>query len=383
MSVRHLLVSGAVILAACSGSDSDSDATPAPADTAAPATESAVTEPAVSEPVVTEPVTTEAAPDTAPATTPETDEPDGGLLVIDGPARVRPSCDSLTRGVTDFTLDAGGGVHDVRVFVPTQVSSDPAPVVLNWHGLGSNGPEQAAFSGYETLAEEEGFVVVHPTGLGVDGGPNSWQLDDVGESELDDLAFADALIDTLIADWCGDPARIYSTGMSNGGFFTARLVCERADRIAAAVSVAGVTHGDGCDPDRAVPYLAFHGTGDDVVPFAGGGDSTLLAGLDLDEAEVAQFVEFFSQVMPDEFAEFAADAGCDLDPVRVEETPEVISSAYTGCEDGVPMTFYEIVGGGHTWPDSPLADQLADLGFFTDDISATVDGWAFMSQFSL
>jgi polyhydroxybutyrate depolymerase len=383
MSVRHLLVSGAVILAACSGSDSDSDATPAPADTAAPATESAVTEPAVSEPVVTEPVTTEAAPDTAPATMPETDEPDGGLLVIDGPARVRPSCDSLTRGVTDFTLDAGGGVHDVRVFVPTQVSSDPAPVVLNWHGLGSNGPEQAAFSGYETLAEEEGFVVVHPTGLGVDGGPNSWQLDDVGESELDDLAFADALIDTLIADWCGDPARIYSTGMSNGGFFTARLVCERADRIAAAVSVAGVTHGDGCDPDRAVPYLAFHGTGDDVVPFAGGGDSTLLAGLDLDEAEVAQFVEFFSQVMPDEFAEFAADAGCDLDPVRVEETPEVISSAYTGCEDGVPMTFYEIVGGGHTWPDSPLADQLADLGFFTDDISATVDGWAFMSQFSL
>ena len=161
------------------------------------------------------------------------------------------------------------------------------------------------------------------------------------------------------------------------------LLCERADRIAAGVSVAGVTHGDGCDPARAVPYLAFHGTGDDVVPFAGGGDSTLLAGLDLDEAEVAQFVEFFSQVMPDEFAEFAADAGCDLDPVRVEETPEVISSAYTGCEDGVPMIFYEIVGGGHTWPDSPLADQLADLGFFTDDISATVDGWAFMSQFSL
>jgi polyhydroxybutyrate depolymerase len=393
MRVRHLLVSGAVILAACSGSDSDSDATPTPAGTAIPVTEPVITEPEVSESVVTEPVITEpaitepaitgAAPGTDASTTSEPDPSDGGVLVIDGPARVRPSCDSLTRGVTDFTLDAGGGVHDVRVFVPTQVSSDPAPVVLDWHGLGSNGFEQAAFSGYETLAEEEGFVVVHPTGLGIDGGPNSWQLDDVGESGVDDLAFADALIDTLVADWCGDPDRIYSTGMSNGGFFTAQLVCERADRIAAAVSVAGVTHGDGCDPARPVPYLAFHGTGDDVVPFAGGGDSTLLAGLDLDEAEVEQFVDFFSQVMPDEFAEFAADAGCDLDPERVEETPEVISYAYTGCEDGVPMTFYEIVGGGHTWPDSPLADQLADLGFFTDDISATVDGWAFMSQFSL
>ena len=56
---------------------------------------------------------------------------------------------------------------------------------------------------------------------------------------------------------------------------------------------------------------------------------------------------------------------------------------YTGCDDDVPMTFYEIVGGGHTWPDSPLAEQLADLGFFTDDISATEDGWAFMSQHTL
>ncbi len=388
MNVRHLIVAGAVILAGCSGSDSDSaaDPTPAPTDAAAPDTEPVSTEPAVSdpvvtEPVVTEPVVTEAAADTTPST--EAEDSGGEILVIDGPARVRPSCDSLTPGVTDFTLDAGGGVHDVRVFVPTQVSSDPAPVVLNWHGLGSNGFEQAAFSGYETLAEEEGFVVVHPTGLGFDGEPNSWQLGDVGDSGRDDLAFADALIDTLVADWCVDPDRIYSTGMSNGGLFTAVLVCERADRIAAAVSVAGVTHSDGCDPARAVPYVAFHGTDDEVVPFAGSGESTLLEGLDLDEAELAEVVELFSQVMPDEFAEFADDAGCDPDPVRTEETPEVISHAYTGCEDGTPMTFYEIVGGGHTWPDSPLADQLADLGFFTDDISATVDGWAFMSQFSI
>ena len=75
-----------------------------------------------------------------------------------------------------------------------------------------------------------------------------------------------------------------------------------------------------------------------------------------------------------------ADAAARLQP---EMTPEVISYTYTGCDDDVPMTFYEIVGGGHTWPDSPLADQLADFGFFTDDISATVDGWAFMSQHSL
>ena len=277
------------------------------------------------------------------------------MLVIDGPARVRPSCDSLARGVTETTLDAGGAVHDVRIFVPTVISTDPAPTVLNWHGLGSNGAEQAAFSGYETLAETEGFIVVHATGVpAVVDGPNSWELTEFDTPERDDLAFADSLIDTLVADWCGDPDRIYSTGMSNGGLFTAELVCGRADRIAAAVSVAGTTHPDTCDPSRAVPYVAFHGTADDVIPFAGTGESTLVDEVDPDG--------FFGQVMPDEFAEFAASAGCDPEPVRTDETSEVISYEYAGCDDDVPMTFYEIVGGGHTWPDSPLADQLTGFG---------------------
>lgn len=382
MRIRHSLLAVAVVLAGCSGSDTESVGdttavtdrpveTDAAVETAAPSTEPVDVSVADTEPASTEP--------DAPATTDgpaETETSDPGILVINGPARVRPSCDSLTPGVNEFTLDAGGAVHDVRLFVPTEVSADPAPVVLDWHGLGSNGAEQAAFSGYETLAESEGFIVVHATGVAVGGeGPNSWELTEFDTPERDDLAFADALIDTVVDDWCGDPDRIYSTGMSNGGFFTAELVCGRADRIAAAVSVAGITHPPTCSPARAVPYLAFHGSADDVVPYAGTGESTLVDEVDPDG--------FFGQVMPDEFAEFAADAGCGPDPVRSEVTPEVVSYAYAGCDDGVPMTFYEIVGGGHTWPDSPLADQLAGFGYFTDDISATVDGWAFMSQFTL
>ena len=92
--------------------------------------------------------------------------------------------------------------------------------------------------------------------------PNSWQLFPTPGGQRDDLAFAGALIDELVANWCADPARVYSTGMSNGGFFTARLVCEMADRIAAAVSVAGTYHPDSCHPARDVPYIAIHGTDD-------------------------------------------------------------------------------------------------------------------------
>jgi len=48
------------------------------------------------------------------------------------------------------------------------------------------------------------------------------------------------------------------------------------------------------------------------------------------------------------------------------------------------MIFDEVQGGGHTWPSSPLASLTGGvLGYTTDDIDATRDGWAFMSQFTL
>jgi len=275
-------------------------------------------------------------------------------------------------------LDAGGADHPVRVFVPSTFAGEPLPVVLNWHGLGSNGPEQAAYTGYETLAESAGFIVVHPTGVPVPGSAlNSWELADDEDPNRDDVAFASTLIDTLVAHWCADPTRVYSTGMSNGGFFTARLVCELADRIAAASSIAGTYHPDGCSPARDVPYLAFHGTADVVVPFAGGGHSVLLTNDDPIQRA------FFEQVMPDEFAQFAADAACSPDPMVGHVGDEVIRYDYTGCAGDVPLTFFEITGGGHTWPNSPLAASTGMLGRTTDDIDATADSWAFFQQHTL
>jgi polyhydroxybutyrate depolymerase len=234
------------------------------------------------------------------------------------------------------------------------------------------------YSGYEAVAESEGFIVVHPTGVAdAAGGANSWQLFPAPGRQRDDLAFAGALIDELVANWCADPARVYSTGMSNGGFFTARLICEMADRIAAGVSVAGTFHPDSCHPTRDVPYIAIHGTDDKVVPYAGG-DSVLTGDRSNDELRV-----FFEQVIPEEFNEFVRDAGCDAN-TNTDVGEDVIRHEYTGCDDDTPMTFYEVLGGGHTWPSSPMAAATEGLlGYTTYDIDATRDGWAFMSQFSL
>ncbi len=302
-----------------------------------------------------------------PTTGPEA--PSDGATPLPEPA----NCEAVDPGNQRFETDAGGPTVRVRVFVPPSFDGEPLPAVVNFHGLGSDGLQQSLLSGYDGLAADEGFVAVHPTGA-----QNSWELAQFDVPGRDDLAMVDDLLDRLVTDFCVDPARIYSTGLSNGGFFTALLVCERADRIAAAISVAGVSHPEGCEPSRPVPFVAYHGTDDDVVPFDGGTSTLQEGGSD----PIGD--DFFAQSMPDEFAEFATDFGCDADPEVSDVGDEVIRYDYAGCDDGVPLTFYEVVGGGHTWPSSPLGPVLtAALGRTTTDVDATVDGWAFASRFSL
>lgn len=282
-------------------------------------------------------------------------------------------------GVSEIIVTGGGADHPVRVLVPSSFDGTALPTVLNWHGLGSNGDEQAAYSGYEALAEEQGFMVVHPTGVGTgSAGVRSWQLADEASGDRDDVAFAATLIDELVAGWCADATRVYSTGMSNGGYFTTRLLCELSDRIAAGVSVAGLYRPAHCAPGRPVPLVAFHGTDDRVVPYEGG--ESVLSG----EGVPAALAALFGQSIRDEFEEFVVGNGCDLAATDTFIDSEIVIHSYGSCGGGFAMALFEVRLGGHSWPGSPLRDVVGDgLGFTTGLVEATRDGWVFMREFSV
>lgn len=98
----------------------------------------------------------------------------------------------------------------------------------------------------------------------------------------------------------------------------------------------------------------------------------------------------FSEPMPDQFARFAEAMGCDPESVRMQTSTDVVTTTYSGCDDDVPLVFYEVVGGGHAWPsspltepDSPMVELLTALqGYTTFDIDAAADSWAFFEQHS-
>lgn len=277
-------------------------------------------------------------------------------------------------GVTTTTLVAGGRSHALRVYVPTtRRGRERLPVVLDWHGLGQSGQQQATVSDYESLAERERFIVVHPTGV---QGPYAGWFDVVGRNwEIfnwqdpfrDDIVFANAVIDEMLSAYCGDERRVYSTGMSNGGFFTSRLVCELERRIAAAVSVSASFEPSNCQPSRAVPYRAYHGTADPIVQYHGGGSPVLNSIV----FPPVQAVQLFDNDILEEFADFAVASGCDPQPVTTVVSSTVVTHDFTRCPDKSPRTFVEIIGGGHDW----FRDKAT--------VDVTVDGWNFMSQHTL
>jgi polyhydroxybutyrate depolymerase len=305
-----------------------------------------------------------------------TTPPDPGTPVVPE----RTSCSGLTLGPGDhsFTLEHQGRTRFYAVHLPTGYdATKPTPTVLNFHGYSSNEVEQAVVSKMTREADTQGFIAVYPRGLNYpevtftqpDGGPSddtrSWNAGGCcGPSQIfgvDDVGFVDALLADLSAKACLDARRIFATGLSNGGFFSYRLACERSGLIAAIAPVAGMEAAPSCNPSRPVPVLHFHGTADKVISYDGG---TIPFGGPYPPA-------------PESVARWAPRNGC-TGPVTVTyQQGDTTCHTHTGCTpESAQATLCTVTGGGHTWP-SGFYPPGEDYGYTTLDIDATRYSWQF------
>lgn len=182
--------------------------------------------------------------------------------------RSEPSC-TLAPGLETHTLDVDGARREYRVNIGAGAAAhDRAPLVFVWHGFGASAKAMTRVILPDRDWPE--VVVVVPQGLGRtfpgfgDDERPGWQIEP-GELGDRDLRFFDALVRDVSRRHCIDPARIYSTGFSNGAFFTNLLACVRGDVLAAAAPVSG-----GGPLSREcgapVPVWISHGNLDNVVP---------------------------------------------------------------------------------------------------------------------
>jgi len=233
-------------------------------------------------------------------------------------------------------------VHVPRGYTPRV----PIPLVLSFHGHGSNATGQERLTGFSILADLHDFLAVYPQGtIGADG-KTGWSSGGPGRPTSDDLLFVSDLLTKMQAEFCIDPQRIYATGFSNGGGMTALLACQLAGRIAAFAPVSGSYYPQpgGCRPGRPISLLEFHGTGDHVVPYNGRASTGLLS-------------------VPEWLQEWVGRDSCPDTPSVQTQAGDVTTYTWTGCAAGAVIEHYRIAGWGHRWPALPATDaQETDSG---------------------
>lgn len=270
-----------------------------------------------------------------------------------------PSADTLTTQ----TLEIDGRSRSWLFYRPLQLSGDSAPLVLVYHGGLANAQHALEMSDFTELADEFGFMVAFPEGVGRTWNSGSCCGKAVS-AEIDDISFTRALVAQISAANPVDPARIYATGISNGGMFAYRLACDAPDLIAAIAPVAAILNvrDDQCSPEQSLAILHIHGSGDQHVPFAGGTGSRTVSGLSY--RSVPSSIDFFT-----------AAYGCDAAPETTQLNQRITQDNYQNCASDGEIQLLTIDGGGHRWPLDP-----AWHGLDPATTSATI--WQFFANHS-
>ncbi len=155
----------------------------------------------------------------------------------------------------------------------------PTPLVILLHGYSAGAFIQDSLFGGTALSEAKGFLYAMPSGTTNSQKKQFWNATDAccdnENSGVDDVAYLNAVIDDMRAQYNVDDKRIFLMGHSNGGFMSHRMACEPGSRVAAIASLAGAVWKDAskCNPTEPVGILEVHGTADTAVPFDG---STLI-----------------------------------------------------------------------------------------------------------
>ncbi len=276
----------------------------------------------------------------------------------------------------DFTqhdyLLVGTRIREYVLHVPETLDLEtPAPLVIALHQFSDTGRRMQALTGFDAIADREGFIVAYPDGILV-----SWNSDIDGNTGgvkfVDDERFILELAERLQERHNIDPDRIYLTGASNGGMMSQLMGCRHGDVFAAIAPVMGSlekVNADGCEPSVPLSVLLIHGTEDPIVPYEGG----------LQDGPRSPF--YLSTT--ENLAHWAEYGGCSGDPETTAippaegQTGELLLTSYTRCEPGIEIALCTVTGGGHTWPGSTENYDEALVGPTSYALNASEYIWAF------
>ena len=304
-----------------------------------------------------------------------------GLLIICS-FGVKSLSMQITDGKSQITLRNyfrfmmfDGRIRTYQLHIPPAYdSTEPVPVVIALHGHTGGWPELKIGAKLDQKADEEGFIVVYPTGhlappllrfllfintlmptLHLWG--HIWNCWDY--CDIDDVGFIRALINNLVSTLNINSSRIYITGMSGGGLMTYRLGADLSDIVAAIAPVAGSIGGIWYtesslyvipEPAHPVPVIIFHGLQDRNLPYEGGWVNGTLRFFN---TNIKKDINTYFLSVNESVSFWVEHNNCNPEP-EVNEIGNVVKTMYMNGDNDSEVVLYTVKDGGHEWFGSPL-----------------------------
>jgi len=262
------------------------------------------------------------------------------------------------------TLAIGGRERTWLLYVPSTLPPGPAALIIGLHGGFGSGEQFERTARFNEQAEAGRFLAAYPDGTGAFRTWNGGLCCGYAVREnVDDVAFIEAMVDTISAEYSVDPARVYATGHSNGGIMALRLACE-SGRFRAVGAVAGSLEVPQCNPSRSVSTLLIHGDADESHPLEGGRGPQSVSSVDFTSVAASMAV----------LAPAMGCSGGSQDNV----IGAITTTIWLGCPPGVVVELQVVAGASHNWPGG-----VAGVIFGSDpsdELDATAELWAFFDQ---
>lgn len=241
---------------------------------------------------------------------------------------------AVKTGDTTVTLQVGSTSRSYVLHIPAKYDgSKPVPLVLDFHAQNGTGSGERASSPYPAQTDLEGVVMAFPSGLKGPGG-TAWNVGPCCVADVDDEAFARALVAQVKTSACIDPKRVYAVGVATGGGMAYHLACHAADVFAAVAPAAFdllVETVNDCKPSRSITVISFRGTSDPLVPYDGG----------LSSVVPSMPITFLGAQST--FKKWAEIDQC-IDSPSAEDNNGC--STYSACQGGVEVVLCTKQGGG-------------------------------------
>jgi len=301
------------------------------------------------------------------------------VLVI-GCSATLPRQGSVNPGAYQMNadMDTGGFSRASVIYVPA--GYDPKneyPLLVALHGAFSNAAELAETTGLNRLADEEGFIVLYPEGIGILGFLQHWNAGHccgkAADDAIDDIAFLEKAILQAIARFPVDTDKVFLMGHSNGGMLALRYAALRPERLSGVAAISATINSKMVDqeefpplPDarQPMPVCIIHGKADDYIPFSAGQRS--------DRHEDRQF-----SPVKETTGYWVHANGCEGAPSKArQDNGKVEQLTWNKCSSGATVVLYAIENWGHVWPGREQRAAHEPAGE-SDDFDAAETVWNF------